>query len=81
VSEGQIDPVETLTDNDLVHVHKGPRAEWWWGTLLVVDMPTSLLASERDGLIDISTRWLNRAEITFNGPVCFDCERERTRER
>ena len=73
------DLVETLTDNDFVHVHTHSesfvgRPGYWYGTLLVADDPTSLIAGPR-GMINIGTSYLTRAAVTFDGYVCFDCRR------
>jgi len=68
------DPDERLSDNDTVHVHHG-KDGYWFGTLLVADVPTSLVAHPQKGMVDVATRWLNRAELGLDGPVCFDCRR------
>lgn len=74
--------VETLTDNDYVHIHCGASNDDmrpWFGDLLIADEPTSLVAHSEFGMLDIATRHIKRAEISFEGPQCFDCNRRMKR--
>lgn len=76
---------ERLTDNDFVHVHTHSKVYtdgggYWYGTLLVADDPTSLVASSKSGMVSVETVYLTRAALTFDGYICFDC-RKRLRQR